>query len=105
IGPYFLVRYTGLALPAAGLVLASGFVAMAAASPLAGRLVPRLGAGRVAPLGALSTATGLFLVGGWQPETAPLLMILALGLHGIGLAFFQVAYMDIVIGASPAAHR
>jgi MFS family permease len=105
IGPYFLVRYTGLALPAAGLVLASGFVAMAAASPVAGKLVPWLGAGRVAPLGALSTAAGLFLVGGWQPATAPLLMVLALGLHGIGLAFFQVAYMDIVMGASPAAHR
>ena len=32
-------------------------------------------------------------------------MVLALGLHGLGLGFFQVAYMEIVIAASPVAHR
>jgi EmrB/QacA subfamily drug resistance transporter len=103
--PYFLVRYTALPLPFAGALLATGFVAMAAASPVAGALVGRLGAERVAPLGALSTGIGLFLVGGWQPDTAPLVMMLALGLHGLGLGFFQVAYMEIVIAASPPAHR
>ena len=103
--PYFLVRYTAMPLPLAGAVLATGFVAMAAASPLAGAVVARLAAERVAPLGALATATGLFLVGSWQPDTAPLVMILALTLHGVGLAFFQVAYMEIVMAASPAAHR
>src|SRR6266567_1344790 len=103
--PYFLVRYTALPLPLAGAVLATGFVTMAAASPLAGALVARLGAGRVAPLGALSTGAGLFLIGGWQPDTPPVLMVLALGLHGLGLGFFQVAYMEIVIAASPVAQR
>src|SRR5712691_10705999 len=103
--PYLQVRYTALPLPLAGAVLATGFVAMAAASPLAGALVARLGAGRVAPLGALSTGAGLFLVGGWQPDTPPVLMVLALGLHGLGLGFFQVAYMEIVIAASPLAQR
>ena len=103
--PYFLVRYTALPLPFAGAVLATGFVAMAAASPLAGAVVGRLPAERVAPLGALATATGLFLVGGWRPDTAPLVMVLALALHGLGLAFFQVAYMEIVMAASPLAHR
>jgi MFS family permease len=103
--PYFLVRYTALPLPLAGAVLATGFVTMAAAAPLAGAVVARLGAGRVAPLGALSTGAGLFLVGSWQPDTAPVLMVLALGLHGLGLGFFQVAYMEIVIAASPVAQR
>ena len=103
--PYFLVRYTALPLPLAGAVLATGFVAMAAISPLAGSLVGRLGAERVAPLGALATGAGLFLVGSWQPDTPPLVMVLALCLHGIGLAFFQVAYMEIVMAASPLAHR
>jgi MFS family permease len=105
IGPYFLVRYTGLTLPAAGLVLASGFVAMAATSPLAGRLVGRLGPGRVAPFGALSCGLGLFLVGNWQSDTAPWLMVLSLGLHGIGIGMFQVSYMEIVLASSPVAHR
>ena len=103
--PYFLVRFTALPLPLAGAVLATGFVAMAAASPVAGALVGRLGAERVAPLGAISTGIGLVLVGGWQPDTPPLVMMLALGLHGLGLGFFQVAYMEIVIAASPLAHR
>ncbi len=103
--PYFLVRYTALPLPLAGAVLATGFVTMAAASPLAAVLIARLGAGRVAPLGALTTGAGLFLVGTWQPDTAPLAMVLVLGLHGLGLGFFQVAYMEIVIAASPLAQR
>ncbi len=103
--PYFLVRHTALPLPLAGAVLATGFAAMAATSPLAGALVGRLGAERIAPLGALATGAGLFLVGSWQPDTAPLVMVLSLSLHGLGLAFFQVAYMEIVMAASPLAHR
>ncbi len=105
IGPYFLVHYTGLTLPQAGLVLASGFVAMALTSPVAGRVVARIGAGRVAPLGALATGAGLFSIGGWHPDTAPLLMVASLAIHGIGLGLFQVAYMELVMAASPVAHR
>ena len=103
--PYFLVRYTALPLPFAGAVLATGFVAMAVASPLAGAVVGRFGGERVAPLGAISTGIGLFLIGSWQPDTPPLVMVLALSLHGVGIGFFQVAYMEIVIAASPLAHR
>ena len=105
IGPYFLVRYTGLTVPSAGLVLASGFIAMAANSLLAGGLVARLGAARVGPLGALLTGAGLCSVATWQPDTAPALMVLALALHGIGMSFFQVAYMELVMAASPLADR
>jgi MFS family permease len=105
IGPYFLVRYTGLTVPSAGLVLASGFIAMAGNSLLAGLLVARLGAARVGPLGALLTAAGLCSVATWQPETAPVLMVLALALHGIGMSLFQVAYMELVLATSPLADR
>ncbi len=103
--PYFLVRYTALPLPLAGAVLATGFVAMAAASPLAGALVARIAADRIAPIGALVTGAGLVLVGSWQPSSSPVVMIVALALHGTGLGFFQVAYMEIVMAASPLAHR
>jgi MFS family permease len=103
--PYFLVRYSAVKLPLAGAVLATGFVAMAAASPVAGHLIGHIRAERIAPLGALSTGAGLFLIGSWQPDTPPFVMVLALGLHGVGMGFFQVAYMEIVIAASPLAHR
>jgi len=103
--PYFFARYTALPLPLAGAILATGFVAMAAASPLAGWLVGRLGGERVAPLGALVTGIGLFLIGGWERDTAPAVMVVALGLHGLGMGFFQVAYMEVVMAASPLAHR
>ena len=90
---------------AAGAVLASGFVTMSAVSPFAGRLVARLGAGRVAPLGALLCGLGLFLVGSWQPDSGPAAMVLTLAAQGAGLAFFQVAYLEIVLGALPLADR
>ena len=105
ISPYFLVHHTGLSLPQAGLVLASGFIAMALASPLAGRIVARFGAGRIAPVGALAIGAGLFSVGNWQPDTAPSLMVLSLAVQGCGLACFQVAYMELVMAATPPAHR
>jgi MFS family permease len=103
--PYFLVRYTALPLPLAGAVLATGFVMMAAASPFAGWLIGRVAAERIAPLGALTTGLGLFLISGWQPDTPPEVMVIALALHGLGMGFFQVAYMEVVMAASPLAHR
>ncbi|MGD9618152.1 MAG: MFS transporter [Alphaproteobacteria bacterium] len=105
ISPYFLVQRTGLTLPQAGFVLASGFVAMAIASPLAGRIVARFGAGRIAPVGALAIGAGLFSVGNWQPDTAPAWMVLSLAVQGFGLACFQVAYMELVMAATPLAQR
>jgi MFS family permease len=87
------------------MVLASGFVAMALTSPLAGRIVARFGAGRIAPLGALAIGVGLFSVGNWQPDTPPLLMILSLAVQGGGTACFQVAYMELVMAAVPPSHR
>jgi MFS family permease len=104
-GPYFLVRHTALPLSLAGALLATGFVAMAAISPLAGWLIGHIPAARVAPLGAMTTGLGLFLIGNWQPDTAAVVMVVALVLHGLGMGFFQVAYMEIVMAASPLAHR
>ena len=108
IGPFFLVPKLGLL--KASLVLASGFITMAVASPAAGTVIARLGPRWVAPCGALLTAVGLFSVGSWQPDTSIGLMLLSLGLHGVGMGFFQV--FEHFIGAllwrsvaSPAACR
>ena len=86
-------------------MLASGFIAMALMSPLAGRVVARFGAARIAPIGALAIGLGLFSVGNWQPDTTPPMMALSLAVQGCGLACFQVAYMELVMAATPAAHR
>ena len=105
IGPYFLVRHTTLPLPVAGALLATGFVAMATVSPVAGWLIGRFPAERVAPLGALIGGLGLFLVGEWRPDTPPQLMLVGLVLQGVGSGLFQVSYMEIVMATAPAAHR
>ncbi|HEX3952083.1 MAG TPA: MFS transporter [Stellaceae bacterium] len=103
--PYFFARHTHIPLPMAGAMLATGYVAMAAVAPLAGSLIQRIGAARVAPLGAVAIGIGLFAIGTWQPDTPTVVMVLVLALHGIGLGLFQVSYMEIVIAASPLAHR
>ncbi len=103
--PYFLREHTTLPVAAAGFVLASGFIAMAAFSPLAGFVVERLGAHRIAPLGGIAAGAGLFLVGFWRPDSAPAVMVATLALQGLGLALFQVAYIELVMAASPPAHR
>jgi MFS family permease len=89
----------------AGVVLASGFIAMSLASPPAGSLVGRFGAARIAPLGAALAGVGLFLVGTWRPHETPLVMISALALQGVGTGFFQVAYIELVMAASPPAQH
>jgi MFS family permease len=103
--PYFFARFSVLPLPLAGAVLATGSVAMALVSPLAGRLIGRIAAERVAAFGVLLIGTGLFLIGGWPADVSPAVMIATLALQGIGVGLFQVAYMDIVLRSSPLADR
>lgn len=111
IGPYFikpvLISIYGHSWGGvlAGVVLASGFIAMAATSPLAGTLVARLGPRWIAPLGALAAGLGLFSIGSWEPQTPMSVLLLSLALQGAGTGLFQVAYMEIVMAASPLAHR
>jgi MFS family permease len=103
--PYFFARFTVLPLPLAGAVLATGSVAMAMASPPAGWLIERLAAERVAALGALAIGAGLYSIGGWTVDTSLIVMIATLMLQGLGVGFYQVAYMDIVMRSSPLADR
>ena len=105
--PYYLVRFAGLSLPTAGALLAASFAGTIGASPLAGRIVGRVAADRVALLGAALGAVGLLLIGAWNPGIpwqAPA-MLATLGLQGFGLGLFQVAYMEVVIGTVPREQR
>jgi MFS family permease len=105
--PYYLVRFTGLALPWAGAVLAASFVGAIMASPLAGWLIEHVPANRVAMLGAMLGGAGLIAVGSCRPDApsqTPLILA-ALVAQGFGVGLFQVAYMDVVIGGMPQRQR
>ena len=105
--PYYLVRFTGLSLPAAGMLLAVSFVGAMAASPLAGRIIEHVPAKHVAVLGAVLGGAGLFLVGAWNPGAPRQIPLIAatLVMQGFGAGLFQVAYMDVVMATLPPNRR
>jgi EmrB/QacA subfamily drug resistance transporter len=103
--PYYLVRFTDLPLPLAGAVLASSSIGSIAASPLAGRMIERFPAARIAALGAVLNGAALALIGGWDVGTLRIVIVGALALQGFGVGLFQVAYMDLVMGTLPPKHR
>jgi MFS family permease len=106
-GPYYFVRFTNLSAAVAGGVLGMSFVGSIAASPLAGWLIERSPAPRVAALGALLCGTGLAVIGEWDRGTSwqTIAIIGALILQGFGVGIFQVAYMEIVMRTLPRQHR
>jgi len=103
--PFYLVRFTDLPLPLAGAMLAASFAGSIAASPLAGRMIERFPAARVAALGAVLNGAGLSLIGGSDIGTPPIVVVALLALQGFGVGLFQVAYMDLVMGTLPPQHR
>jgi MFS family permease len=107
LGPYYLIRLTGLSATIAGGVLGASFVGSLVASPLAGWAVERVPAGRVAAFGASLSAAGLVLIGSWEPGAAgqAITILGTLVLQGFGVGLFQVAYMDIVMRTLPRHHR
>jgi EmrB/QacA subfamily drug resistance transporter len=107
LGPYYLVRAAGLSVPMAGGILAVSFAASIVASPLAGWVIERVSAARIAVIGALLGATGLVLMGGWAPGVAEhtIAILGALVVQGFGVGLFQVAYMDVVMQTLPPHQR
>jgi MFS family permease len=105
--PYYLVRFTDLSVAMAGGVLAASFLGSIVASPLAGFIVERVPANRLAAVGAVLGGTGLVLIGSWNPGATShaAVIIGALLLQGFGVGLFQVAYMDMVMRTLPRQHR
>jgi MFS family permease len=105
IVPYYLVRVGGLALPWAGAVLATSFIGTIAASPLAGRLIERVGANYIALAGTALSGVGLIAIPHTRSVGAELPLLAALVAQGFGVGLFQVAYMDVVLAALPRSDR
>ena len=105
--PYYFVRLTGLSLPLAGAVLAVSFAGTMVASPIAGRLIERLPAERIALVGAVLAGAGLFAIGSWRPgmPAGGAAIVGALVVQGFGVGLFQVCYINLVMGTLPPQHR
>lgn len=103
--PYYLTGIAGLLAGVGGFVLAASAAGTMAASALAGWLLARAAAPRVAQAGALVVAAGLGAMALWGQGTPLALVVLALALHGAGLGLLQVAYTDIVTATLPRADR
>ena len=104
--PYLLLH--GAALPAGwgGLVLAIGHLATMTASPFAGALLARINAARLALIGSVMIAVGLWLIGmiGSAGGAIPFL-VAALALQGVGLGLFQVSVTDLLLERMPREDR
>jgi MFS family permease len=98
-----LQHLQGLGADGAGLVLLIQPVLMTAFSPLAGRLSDRVQPRVVATLGMGVTTAGLAALSFIGAETPLALVIGALGLLGLGFAFFSSPNTNAVMGAAPPA--
>ena len=103
--PFWLARAAELPSRLAGVVLSLSAVGVIAGASLAGRVAPRVGAGRLAVAGILISAAGLGAISSWSAGTAVPAMAVALLAHGLGLGLFQVAYTDLVVATLPIADR
>ncbi len=103
--PYFLVGAAGLPLSLGGMILASGAVGIIAAAQAGGRLIQRLGAGRIAAAGAIMVACGIASIGFWPSHAPPAIMVATLLVHGAGLGLFQVSCLEAVTAAAPRIDR
>jgi MFS family permease len=104
--PYLLLHGLGLPGGWGGLVLAIGHLAAMAASPFAGVLLARISAARLALIGSVMTALGLWLIGAIGASGGALfLLVAALALQGIGLGLFQVSVTDLLLERMPREDR
>jgi len=103
--PYFLVRAAEYPTWLGGIVLGCAPLGVAMAGPSGGWAIERIGARKVALLGALFLIGGLFAVSTWNKESAIQVLIASLMLHGFGLGLFHVAYMHIVTGTLSRGDR
>jgi MFS family permease len=103
--PFYLVRANDFPLVVSGAILATASVGVVVASPVAGRLIGRIAAERLALAGAVLVAIGLGLISTWERGTSAVWLVATLTLQGFGLGLFQLAYTDIVTATLPRQNR
>jgi MFS family permease len=104
--PYVLTREPGRSIAAAGALLSCYPLGSVLGSVLAGRLGPRLPAGRAMVVGLGGAAAGLALTAGVLAAwSSPLPLALGMLLSGLGLGLFQVGYMDQTTSMLPVQER
>lgn len=103
--PFHLAGSSGLAPALGGLVLGCNATGVIVGSLAAGKLAARFGQTPIAYLGTAISIVGLSLVASWTAHPGPVHMAACLGLQGLGLGLFQVAYSDRVLATLPQSDR
>lgn len=103
--PFYLDRLGGLSVPVGGLVLAASPLGLMLSAPIAGRIAARVGAKRLALIGAVMMTIAQAVIGmaGEHPVIA--VFWLSMLLQGAGMGLFQVAYLDIATATIPRQDR
>jgi EmrB/QacA subfamily drug resistance transporter len=100
--PFYFEELRGFGPLAAGLLLTPYSIALAIASPIAGRLADRGRAAWLPPIGLGLAAAGLFLLSTIGTTTSPLELGLWLAISGIGQGIFLSPNTREVMNALPA---
>jgi MFS family permease len=103
--PFHLAGSAGLAPGLGGVVLGSNAMGIIVGSFAAGRLAASFGQTPIAYLGTAISVVGLTLIATWTAHAGPIHMAICLGLQGVGLGLFQVAYSDRVLATLPQSDR
>ncbi|MFY2842023.1 MFS transporter [Achromobacter ruhlandii] len=105
VGPFYLTQALGLGAAAAGLVMSAGPVVSALCGVPAGRLVDRLGAGRVSRAGLAAVAVGAALLAAAPAAFGAAGYIVPIALLTAGYASFQAANNTAVMASIGAEQR
>ena len=103
--PYYLERIAGYAPVASGVAIACSPSGILLGSVLAPTIVRRFGAHNTALAAGVLVAVGQLAIGLWTQSAQLAPIVLALGVHGLGVGLFSVAYSDIVVAALPRSDR
>ena len=105
VGPFYLTRGLGLGSGAVGLVLAAGPVLSALSGLPAGRMVDRLGAGRVAQLGVMAMAIAVAVIAGFSIRFGLVAYLCGIAILTPGYQLFLAANTTLVLTKAGAAER
>ncbi|MEV4113719.1 MFS transporter [Nonomuraea sp. NPDC049695] len=97
----YLQQVRGLSPPAAGAMLLPTSVALAAASPLAGRLTARYGPRPVVVAATVFLVGGLALLAETTPSTSPAFLIIAYLLIGVGWGSLNPPLTGVAVNTMP----